>query len=107
MQGRSLTPILRGETPADWRNLFYYHYYEFPGTHEVRRHYGVRDARYKLIYFYNLDQWEFYDLETDPEELDNRYGDPAYATDIARLTEELSRLRELYAVPDDTRTVEP
>ena len=92
--------------PAEWRDSFYYHYYEFPAVHSVRRHYGVRDARYKLIYFYNLDEWEFYDLDADPDELDNRYGDEKYADDIARLKVELARLRELYAVPEDTRPVE-
>ncbi|MCP3695717.1 MAG: sulfatase-like hydrolase/transferase, partial [Planctomycetaceae bacterium] len=55
MQGRSLLPILQGKTPADWRKTFYYHYYEYPGWHYVRRHYGVTDSRFKLIHFYEND----------------------------------------------------
>ena len=46
MQGRSLVPLLRGETPADWRTSHYYHYYGYPDVHDVRRHYGVRDEGY-------------------------------------------------------------
>ena len=68
MQGRSLVPLLRGETPSDWRASLYYHYYEYPGVHSVRRHEGVTTKRYKLIRFYGKnvpggEEWEFYDLE--------------------------------------------
>jgi arylsulfatase A-like enzyme len=101
MQGRSLVPLLRGSTPADWRESFYYQYYEFPGVHDVRRHYGVRDGRYKLIYFYGADEWELYDLESDPHELDNKYADPAYAAEVRRLKRELERLRRELKVPQD------
>jgi len=45
MQGKSLVPVLRGETPADWRTSFYYQYFEFPGGHSVARHYGVTDGK--------------------------------------------------------------
>jgi arylsulfatase A-like enzyme len=107
MQGRSLVPLLRGETPADWRTSFYYHYYEFPAVHSVRRHYGVRDGRYKLIYFYNLDEWELYDLQTDSLEIRNVYGDPDYASVVERMKKELTRLRALYRVPEDTEPVSP
>src|SRR5206468_1857960 len=71
MQGRSLLPVLRGETPADWRKSFYYHYYEYPGPHSVRRHYGVVTDRYKLAHFYgpDIDSWELFDLKDDPSEL--------------------------------------
>src|SRR4029078_13578090 len=64
MQGRSFVPLLKGESPADWRTNFYYHYYEFPGPHAVRRHYGVIDRRYKLVHFYEPDvnEWEMFDL---------------------------------------------
>ena len=76
MQGRSLRPLTQGETPDDWRQGVYYHYYEYPhGWHDVRPHYGVRTDRYKLIHFYGeLDTWELYDLEKDPHELTNLYG---------------------------------
>ena len=105
MQGRSIVPLLKGETPADWRKSFYYHYYEFPGAHSVRRHFGVRTDRYKLISFYNLKEWEFFDLEKDPNELNSVYDDPEYASRIAEHKKELERLRELYKVPEDTRPV--
>ncbi len=105
MQGVSLVPLLRGETPAEWRKSLYYQYYEFPGAHSVRRHYGVRTTRYKLLYFYNLDEWELFDLEKDPHELKSVYADPAYAKVVADLKAELARLRKLYRVPEDTRPV--
>lgn len=90
-------------TPDDWRKSFYYHYYEYPASHCVRRHYGVRTERHKLIHFYTLGEWELFDLERDPDELQSVYGDPAYAEVQAALTAELSRLRSELAVPEDTR----
>ena len=64
IQGESLLPLLKGERPENWRNSLYYHYYEYPAEHSVKRHYGVRDDRYKLIHFYNdIDVWELYDLQ--------------------------------------------
>jgi arylsulfatase A-like enzyme len=107
MQGRSLVPLLRGRTPDAWRTSFYYHYYEYPAVHSVRRHYGVRDQRYKLIHFYNLDEWELYDLQEDPLEVNNRYADPDSAGIVERMKEELQRLRGLYRVPPDTEPVRP
>lgn len=101
MQGRSLTPILSGETPEDWRKSFYYHYYEFPGAHSVRRHYGVTDGRFKLIHYYEPDvnEWELFDLATDPKELRSVYGNAALAGEQSRLEGELARLRAQYEVP--------
>ncbi len=95
MQGRSLRPILEGEAPADWRDAIYYHYYEYPhGWHSVQTHYGVRTDRYKLIRFYgDVDAWELFDLESDPNELENRYGDPAMAQVQAELRRRLEELR--------------
>ncbi len=102
MQGRSLLPLLRGEQPEAWRNSIYYHYYEGEGrVHNVYKHYGVRTDRYKLVHFYTLDEWEFYDLETDPHEMRSEYDNPAYAEQIAALHTELDRLREHYRVPED------
>ncbi|MDE6500205.1 MAG: sulfatase, partial [Rikenella sp.] len=99
MQGVSLVPLLRGErTKEGWRDAIYYHYFEFPGEHRVRRHYGVRTDRYKLIHFYghDIDTWELYDLKTDPTELHNRYDDPKLAKVRARMHERLEQLREQY-----------
>lgn len=81
MQGRSLRPVLDngGEIPDDWRKCTYYHYYEYPAEHSVKRHYGIRTDRYKLIHFYNdIDEWEMYDLENDPDEMNNLYDDASY-----------------------------
>ena len=55
MQGRSFLPLLKGFTPADWRTAFYYHYYEYPGEHQVRPHYGIVTERYTLVHFYKPD----------------------------------------------------
>jgi len=97
MQGRSLRPLFQGRTPGDWRTSMYYHYYEFPAEHSVKRHYGVRTERYKLIHFYNdIDEWELYDLKNDPEEMQNVYDDPKQADIVKELTAELKRLRIRY-----------
>ncbi len=101
MQGRSLIPLFLEQRPDDWRTTFYYHYYEFPGVHMVRRHDGVADARYKLMHFYEpqVAEWELYDRQTDPQELTSVYGNAAYAHVQARLTAELARLRQDLKVP--------
>ena len=101
MQGRSLVPLLVGRTPADWRKAHYYHYYEYPAVHMVARHYGVRTPRYKLIHFYQLGEWELYDLENDPREMRSVYAEPNYSGVVAELKTELERLRKQYQVPDD------
>ncbi len=103
MQGRSLVPIFKGETPVDWRTSFYYHYYEgapTPAAHDVARHYGVATKRYKLIHYYIANEWELFDLENDPLELDSRYGDADYQDVQARLLSELKRLRAELEVPE-------
>ncbi|MFR3329574.1 MAG: sulfatase [Odoribacter splanchnicus] len=100
MQGVSLLPLLRGEHPKNWRKSVYYHYYEYPAEHAVKRHYGVRDERYKLIHFYHdIDCWELYDLEKDPYEMNNLYGKPGTEKIIRRLKKELLRLQEQYDDP--------
>ena len=94
MQGRSLEPLLAGREAADWRDAVYYHYYEFPAVHMVHRHYGVRTQRFKLIYFYQIDEWELYDLDNDPQELKSLHADPAHAEVMAGLKKRLAELRE-------------
>ena len=96
MQGQSLVPLLTGHRPADWRTSLYYHYYEFPSVHQVAAHFGIRTQRYKLIRFYQFDEWEFYDLRQDPDELRNAYRDPAYADVVSTLKTELKALRSHY-----------
>jgi arylsulfatase A-like enzyme len=102
IQGRSLIPVLAGETPADWRKSFYYHYYEYPGPHDVRKHYGVVTDRYKLVHFYepDVDEWELFDRQTDPRELTNVLGRPEMVGVETELREELKRLRAELKVPD-------
>jgi arylsulfatase A-like enzyme len=109
MQGRSLLPLMAGQTPSDWREHLYYHYYEYPGIHRVRRHEGVTDGRYKLIRFYGLDvpngeEWELYDLQRDPHEVHNTYSHPEYAVVLASLKGVLQELRAAYEVVDIPQT---
>ena len=103
MQGQSLVPVLKGQTPEDWRKVFYYHYYEYPGAHSVRRHYGVTDGQYKLMRFYepDVDEWEMYDLASDPNELKSIHADANSSGERARLMAELSRLRSELKVPEE------
>jgi arylsulfatase A-like enzyme len=102
MQGASFRSLLEGKTPGDWRESMYYHYYEYPAVHQVKRHYGVRTKRYKLIHFYyDIDAWELYDLEKDPIEVNNVYDDPAYAEIIVELKGELEKLRKQYGDSDE------
>lgn len=105
MQGHSLVPLFEGKRPSNWRSALYYHYYEYPGPHSVRRHYGVRSDRHKLIYFYNLNEWELYDLQNDPREMKNVYGEKGYSGVSTRLKGELARLQKLHGVPDDRGSV--
>jgi arylsulfatase A-like enzyme len=101
MQGRSLVPLLRGETPADWRKSHYYHYYEYPVPHRVRPHDGVRTDHHKLIHFYQTDEWELFDLEKDPRELHSVAEDRSYSRVLTELKAVLSALRTRYEVPAD------
>ncbi|MDP0491872.1 MAG: sulfatase [Verrucomicrobiota bacterium JB023] len=104
MQGRSLLPLFesQGEKPADWREELYYHYYEYPSVHMVPRHYGIRTERYKLTHFYQFgDEWEFYDLQEDPDELRNLYREPSAQEAIGKVRSRLEKLREYYE--DDSK----
>ncbi len=112
-QGRSLIPLLTDQKPADWRTSMYYRYWMHLAHHNVYSHYGLRTERYKLIYYYadalgtagsiedsRPPEWELFDLEKDPYELNNVYADPAYADRVEQLTEELHQLQlELKDVP--------
>jgi arylsulfatase A-like enzyme len=101
MQGRSLLPVLRGRTPADWRTSMYYRYYHDPGDHNTRAHYGVRTRTHKLIHFWKKDQWELFDLANDPSEMHNLYGQPGHEALTAALKAELDRVKR--AARDDDR----
>jgi len=106
-QGRSFRPILQGHTPQDWRRAMYYRYWMHKTHHNVYAHYGLRTKRHKLIYYYSdpLDQpgalaetyepeWELFDLQKDPCELNNVYDDSACVDTAAELKRELHRIQK-------------
>ena len=98
VQGKSFFNNLMGETSEDWRQSMYYHYYEYPYYHRVQPHYGIRNQRYKLIHFYyDIDVWEFYDLQKDPSEMNNLINSKEHATLINRLKKDLYQLKKYYA----------
>jgi arylsulfatase A-like enzyme len=105
-QGRSFRPILEGDTPSDWRRGMYYRYWMHLADHNVYAHYGLRTERYKLIYYYadalgqlgafdgsKEPEWELFDLETDPYELDNIADEPDKAELVGELRAELERVQ--------------
>ena len=103
IQGVSLMPLLSADekvnakAKAHWRKGLYYHFYEYPAEHAVKRHYGVRDYRYKLIHFYNdIDTWELFDIENDPTEMHNIYGKPGTEKTTKRLMKMLRKLEKEY-----------
>jgi len=93
MQGRSAVPVLQGRE-AGWRNDWLYEYFEYPAVHMVRKNRGIRTDRYKLIhYFEPPEEFELYDLERDPEERHNLWGDPQYKELTTQLLRRLEELR--------------
>lgn len=101
MQGESFRKIVSGES-SEWRDAVYYTYYEYPSVHMVKRHYGIRTERYKLIHFYyDVDEWELYDLEKDPAEMNNVYEDEQYSSVRAEMHEKLAAMREKYGDSDE------
>ena len=96
MQGESLVPLFQGVT-ENFRDAAYYHYYEYPAVHMVKRHYGIVTEDYKLAHFYDdVDEWELYDRKKDGHELKNVYDDPAYEGVVVELKEKLAALRVKY-----------
>ena len=96
MQGESFRKIVSNET-EEWRDAIYYTYYEYPSVHMVKRHYGIRTDRYKLIHFYyDIDEWELFDLKNDPNEMNNIYDDPKYSEIKEQMHKKLSELRVKY-----------
>ena len=94
MQGYSMRNLVSGKKQSKWRVSMYYHYFEFPEWHLVKKHYGIRTDRYKLIHFYDdIDAWEFYDLKNDPNEINNIYNDPNYKSEINTTKRELYKLQ--------------
>lgn len=97
MQGESLIPLFLGETDKWTRDAVYYHYYEYPSVHMVKRHYGIVNKEYKLVHFYHdVDEWELYDRKKDPNEMKNEYHNLEYAQVVQTLTQNLYELRKEY-----------
>lgn len=102
MQGESFKDILYSEMiPDDWRESLYYHYYEYPGFHSVRPHYGIKTVKYKLIHFYENDIWELYDLSKDEHEINNIYGVSGTEKLTKELKSKLLELQEQYEVSEE------
>ena len=97
MQGESLIPLLTGQNEKWTRDAVYYHYYEYPAVHMVKRHYAIVTKEYKLVhYYFDVDEWELIDRIKDPQEMKNVYNDPAYAEIKKDLHARLEKLREKY-----------
>lgn len=97
MQGKSLVPLLKGENETWDRDAVYYHYYEYPGAHAAKRHYGIATEDYKLIHFYyDIDEWELYDQKKDPQEMHNVFYDPDYREVREEMLQKLEEVRKKY-----------
>lgn len=103
MQGKSLRPLLENTFEGNYfRDAVYYHYYDYPAFHMVKKHYGVRTKRYKLMHFYDdIDTWELYDLEEDPKEIKNQIDNPDYDDIEEQLRTQLAELQKQYKVRDE------
>jgi hypothetical protein len=114
MDGESLRPVLEGKTPDNWRKDMYYRYWMHRAHFNIAAHYGIRNKRYKLIFYYGLPldaagafheatppEWELFDLQNDPYEMNNVYNDPAYANEIKQLKIRLLELKEQYKDTDE------
>ena len=94
MQGKSFLSLAEGKQDPHWRKDWLYEFYEYPGFENVRPSRGVRTERYKLIhYFLEPEEWELYDLQTDPDEANNLYGKPGSEEITKHLKERLQALR--------------
>lgn len=102
MQGKSLKPLVTSSIKDDdFRDAIYYHYYDFPAFHMVKRMYGVRTERFKLIHIYDdINEWELYDLKEDPSEVNNVINDEAYDEVEHILRQRLAELQAQYQVTD-------
>jgi len=101
IQGESFRNIVNGKT-QQWRDAIYYTYYEYPSEHAVKRHYGICTDRYKLIHFYyDIDEWELYDLEKDPQEMNNVYNTAEYADVQKMMHSKLEERRKHYGDSDE------
>ncbi len=93
MQGHSMLKLARGEQTS-WRKDWLYEYYEYPVSELVLPNRGIRTQTHKLIHYYlPPEEFELYDLQNDPREKHNLYGDPAYAGLTRQLMARMTELR--------------
>lgn len=104
IQGRSLLPVLKGGTPADWRKDIYY-FYSGEATHAVAAHDGIRTEKHKLMFFPKTKEWNLFDMEKDPQEMKSVHDDPAYATTLADLKKRYAEVRKEYHMSPTTLPV--
>jgi arylsulfatase A-like enzyme len=105
MQGESLVPIFKGQG-KNFRDAAYYHYYEYPGIHAVKRHYGIVTEKYKLVhYYYDINEWELFDRKNDKNEMQNQYNNPKYKEIKRALHKKLNALRVQYKDSDSLDTL--
>jgi arylsulfatase A-like enzyme len=108
IQGESFKKQLYGKRYKG-RDAVYYHYYEYPFWHKVQPHYGVSTGKYKLIhYYYDMDEWELFDLENDKNEMQNLYGKPGYEKITLTLKQKIKSLQKQYKdnmSPDEMRAM--
>lgn len=107
MQGKSLLPLFKGEQPDKWRKALYYHYYEGPPrVHHVAKHYGIRTQRYTLAHFYENGDWELFDLQKDPEQVQSVYNDSSYLQVQQQLKQTLKEMEKKYGVEEPATSSE-
>ena len=115
MQGKSIRPLLAGKQTSGWMDVAYHRYWMHGDPdHNAYAHYGIRNKRYKLIYWYNDDlelpgtsdekdepEWELFDCQEDPLELFNVYSDPAYAMVVQQMTDQLNnKMKQIGDIPE-------
>ena len=95
-------PLLKGDNDKWDREEVYYHYYEYPSVHMVKRHYGIVSKDYKLVrFYYDVDEWEMYDRKNDPNEMNNIYENEEYSDIRENLHIRLEKLRDKYQDSDE------
>lgn len=102
LPGSSLVKLFKNGSSSNWRNELYYHFYDYPAVGNVRKHYGIRTNRYKLIHWYgegagndeNIDYWELFDLKKDPTEINNVINNKRYLSKQKTLRRRLQKLRD-------------